>query len=202
MVQVLKEQIDKKIVAAARTEFIAMGFKNASMRTIAKNADVPLSSIYSYYKSKNELYLTILAPVISYLDAFIIGREAQVPENDIDLNSWHQWAAHTIVELAKRYRDELNLLIFKSYGSSLEKKCEEYIDIYTKRSVEFMKMIGKTRPQFHSDISEFFLHATGAQIFAIIGEIVTHKLKDEELEKFVNEYVTFTIGGWMNLFNT
>ena len=51
--QKLKNDIRKQVIIQAKKKFIAKGFKDASMRTIAKNAEVGLSNIYNYFKNKD-----------------------------------------------------------------------------------------------------------------------------------------------------
>ena len=58
--RVLKDDKYKSILRAARKEFILRGFKDASMRTIAKDANVGLSNIYNYFKNKDEIFLEIV----------------------------------------------------------------------------------------------------------------------------------------------
>lgn len=47
--QILKKDIRKDILFVAKSEFLAYGFKETSMRTIAKKANVSLGNIYNYF---------------------------------------------------------------------------------------------------------------------------------------------------------
>ena len=50
----------KRILAAAIRIFSESGYKGASMRMIAKRARISVGGLYLYYKSKDELYLTLM----------------------------------------------------------------------------------------------------------------------------------------------
>ena len=57
--QIQKDNIRKKILEVARSEFIAKGFKDTSMRTIAKKGEVNLSNIYNYFSNKDEIFVRL-----------------------------------------------------------------------------------------------------------------------------------------------
>ncbi|MDD5435598.1 MAG: TetR/AcrR family transcriptional regulator, partial [Nitrospira sp.] len=49
-----------KIVNAAIKVFSEHGYKGASMRMIAKTADISVGGVYLYFANKEDLYLTII----------------------------------------------------------------------------------------------------------------------------------------------
>ena len=59
----------KNINAAAMKEFIANGYKNASLRSIAREAGVTTGAFYGYYKSKEVLFSSIVDSHAAYLKA-------------------------------------------------------------------------------------------------------------------------------------
>jgi AcrR family transcriptional regulator len=54
-----KEELREKIMDAARELFAREGFHNVSMRKIAKKIDYSATTIYLYFKDKNELLTSI-----------------------------------------------------------------------------------------------------------------------------------------------
>lgn len=50
----------KRVFDAAVEEFSSKGFNAANVNTIAKNAGISIGSIYSYFDSKEELFLAVL----------------------------------------------------------------------------------------------------------------------------------------------
>ena len=65
--QHLKDDVKNRILSSALAEFKAMGYHDASMRKIAKNAHVALGNVYHYYKNKQELFNTLVGPVYDLL---------------------------------------------------------------------------------------------------------------------------------------
>ena len=54
----------ENIMLAAKKEFLSVGYKDASLRTICKNAGVTTGALYFFFKNKEDLLDTILLPVI------------------------------------------------------------------------------------------------------------------------------------------
>ncbi|NMA48802.1 MAG: TetR/AcrR family transcriptional regulator [Tissierellia bacterium] len=50
----------EKIFQVAITEFAANGYSGTNINTIAKNADISIGSMYNYFESKEDLFLSIV----------------------------------------------------------------------------------------------------------------------------------------------
>ena len=60
--QVKKDDIQKKILTVSERMFIKNGYENTSLKMIADKSYISKSNIYRYYKSKNEIYETLVGP--------------------------------------------------------------------------------------------------------------------------------------------
>ncbi len=56
----ISEDKRKKIFDQAIAEFSSKGFTAANINDIAKNADISIGSMYNYFASKEDLFLTVL----------------------------------------------------------------------------------------------------------------------------------------------
>ena len=52
--------LDSGIIQAAYEEFLACGFQKASLHKIAQKAGVTTGAIYTRYKNKDELFISLL----------------------------------------------------------------------------------------------------------------------------------------------
>ncbi len=201
--QILKDDIRKKVLAAAREEFLSAGFKNASMRTIAKNANVGLSNIYNYFKNKDEIFREVLSPLLMTLDNIIDehNRNDHVTLEVFTSQEYMRKQIDMFVSLIKGFKLELKLLLFQAHGSELENYRDDYTDKHTELGVEYIRLMKKKYPTINSDISRFFIHTISSWWMAIIGEIVSHDLDDGTMETFISEYMIFGTGGWKKLMN-
>lgn len=73
LMQYSKDDIQKEILKAAEKVFLENGFPKASMREIAQEAQVGLSNIYNYFKSKDDIFCTVVRPVISAFERMLHG---------------------------------------------------------------------------------------------------------------------------------
>jgi AcrR family transcriptional regulator len=69
--QVLKDNLRERILAAARREFCDNGYKNASMRRIAANAGITAGNIYRYYENKDALLQAVIRPVTAEIEKIL-----------------------------------------------------------------------------------------------------------------------------------
>ena len=202
--QIQKENIRKELIKVAKEEFFARGFKDSSMRIIAKKAGVGLSNIYNYFNSKDEIFCEVLAPVLCAFKK--MNEDHNRPEN-ISLNVFtddvfQRKMIDDFMQLINHYRPELKLLLFYAQGSSLENFREEFTEKNTEIGLEYLQKMKEKYPYLNSMVSTFFIHTTSSWWLSIIGEIVTHdELGESEIETFVSEYVAFGTAGWKALMN-
>lgn len=102
------------------------------------------------------------------------------------------------IRFITQYRDELNLLLFKSYGSSLYNYKDKWIEESTKSSLEWVK---KFNEKYNKNVkaSSFFIHYLNSSFVNFISEILMHQIKKEDLEKYLKEYFSFYSKGWIDL---
>ncbi len=199
--QTQKTDIRKVILDVAKAEFIEHGFKDTSMRTIAKKTGVGLSNIYNYFQNKDEILQAVLQSLINYLSKI---QTEHSDKNKITLDMFYsdEFQRNKIlifVDMVKQYRDELNLLLFNAHGSKLENYKEELIDNHTRLGLIFLKNFKEKYPNSNSNISEFFIHNSSSWWFNILGEIVMHDLTDKETKQFISEYIEYSTAGWKKL---
>ena len=140
--QFLKGDIQEGILKAAEEVFLEKGYKDASMREIASRAGVTVSNIYHYFTNKDEIFRTILKPVLNDLYAMIYNHDADQMTIDVFMDSDSQkMSVREYIRLVSEHRDRLRLLLFQAQGSVLENFRSEYTDLMTRTiSVFFQGM--------------------------------------------------------------
>lgn len=71
MAQILKEDLKEKILEAASKEILAKGIEKASMRCIARSANMTVGNLYRYFESKDMLAKAIYSPFLDDLNAML-----------------------------------------------------------------------------------------------------------------------------------
>lgn len=103
----ISEEKRKKILDVAVNEFANNGFENANINTIAKKADVSVGSLYKYFDTKADLFLTSVNYGVSSLERIL----AQVVALDEDV----MLKLEKLVRAAIRYSRE-NAVMIKLYN--------------------------------------------------------------------------------------
>lgn len=158
--QIQKDDIRKTILLVAREEFLAKGFKGASMRAIARQANVGLSNIYNYFDNKDEIFKEVLSPLLTALDKRMDDHN-DPRFIDIEVFSSEAYMREMVdmfVQLIKVYKNELKILLFHAHGSELENFRNEYTDKHTEIGLEYIAQMKKKYPNINGNISNFFIH--------------------------------------------
>jgi AcrR family transcriptional regulator len=199
--QIKKDDIYESILKTARKEFLKKGYKDTNMRYIADKTGVGLSNIYNYFHNKDEIFREVLAPVLTAFDETMAKHNCEANIN-IDIFSSQEYLkkqTEMFVDLIYEHKDELKILLFKSYGSSLEDFREEFINEHTKIGMKYLQLMKEKYPHLNIDLSDFFIHTQSSWWMSVIGELVTHDLKKKELIRFVLEYIEFVTAGWKGI---
>lgn len=118
MVQILKDNQRKKIIEAAKIEFLSVGVKDANMRSIAYKSNMTVGNLYRYYSSKEELVNAIFMPVYNDLNN-IIKRYT----ND-QISFYNQVSAYDInLEDVKSILDSLSsdlIMLYKTNATEIK----------------------------------------------------------------------------------
>lgn len=70
--QIQKDEVRQKILNAATEEFLNNEYRKASLRNIAKNAEITVSNIYRYFQNKAELYIAVVEPAWQGIQSLIL----------------------------------------------------------------------------------------------------------------------------------
>ena len=189
LMQYPKDDIQKEILKAAEKVFLENGFPKASMREIAQEAQVGLSNIYNYFKNKDDIFCTVVRPVISAFDRMLHEHHGRYGADIMEMYSseYLRCVIEEYMTLIQKHRKLLVLLFFHAQGSSLENFKEYFRDMKEKH------------PQMNINVTDFSIHLHTAWMFTMFEELIMHRVGIENLEQIVTEYITFEVTGWREL---
>ena len=121
--QILKDNVRNSIIKYAEEEFLEKGFTDASLRTIAARVGISVSTIYSYYKNKDELMTAVCRPFIDSMMQITKERhsESTTLEDMMDIEK-QQETAKLFISFVTKYRDIIRLILYKSEGKQLPRQ--------------------------------------------------------------------------------
>lgn len=202
--QIPKETTRKILLETAREAFCKKGFKAVSMRELSKKTGICLSNIYKYYPSKEDLLEEVLSPLLKAMNDVLEGDDYS--ENfaikSLTSEEYHRNSLREMMTLAVLYREELHLLFFSVQNSRFKDYWKRWIERCTAMGMDYMRETARLHPHIHTDISPFFMYFSCSGWIKMIREVVLHKeLAPSDIERFIDEYIKFSSGGWIKLMN-
>lgn len=200
--QILKDDIKDRILKYARKEFLAKGYKNATIRNIADSSGIAAGNIYKYFKSKDELFCAILQPVITALDHFIKSHNEERHLNiDIfEIDEFQLEYINSMLDLIKQYRLELRLLLFNAEDTSLHNYKDTLVNEQVRIGTEFLRLLKERYPYIKTNVSHLFMRITCTAWVNVFSEIVANDTySDQEIKQALKEYAVYGTAGWKEL---
>ncbi len=129
MAQVLKKEVRDKIIFAAKEEIFKKGYKEASMRAIARKSKMTVGNLYRYFSSKQQLLVEIVKAPMLLLDDLL----KRLSDDKLTL-----------------YSQDFNLNedVLANINTKIDVLVSEMVDIYQQHKVEFNILM------MHSEVND------------------------------------------------
>lgn len=195
----------EKLLAIGKDEFLAHGFKDASLRTIGKKAGFTLGAFYGYYPSKEALFDAIVeAPAERLYDQFIRWQEAfaRQPE-DVqarEMDDASHGGINMMLDAIYADFDAFKLVFFRAAGTRYEHYLQRFVDgeiASTKRYIEMLKRQGHA-----VYVDDDIIHILASAMFSGMVEVVDHDMPKEKARQYMEQLRGFYSAGWHFLLGT
>ncbi len=192
--------LDDKIIFAASEEFSDKGYMGASLRKIAERAGVTVGAIQIRYKSKDELFVSLLRPFLDDIETAFRSIKSDYYSGDgkdilTQLDTSMRNESNAILHLIFDHYDDAVLLLYRSAGSSLERYFDMLVESKIKESVLFFQSTGYT------GTDEKLLRLLISSQFDSYRRIVSECPDRQTAEKYMNSLMIYHLGGWAALFD-
>ena len=188
-----------KIMAAARDEFMELGFEKASMRSIAQRCGMTAAGLYRHCRDKEDLFDQLAAPAVERIENWQEGHVARY-ENALQEGKtmWQDSWVDMMREVVYPHMDEYYLLLAKAQGS----KYGDFLHDLTEKSQErFWSYLPIIRSGGYSvwDISLREFHLLLSAYITALFEPVIHYYSLEDALACLKTVEAFFLPGWKNL---
>ena len=164
----------EKLLASAEHEFMEKGYQGASLRNICKNAGVTTGALYFFFKDKDDIFASLVAPVLGSIRTMMEAHmqqelqevKGELQEGQDDFSDDVYASRRIIHELYQNY-DRVQLLLTKSQGSSLAGCIDEFV-AFTEKNYRMLadaqaKVCGVSAPDDYTihwmALKPYFLHS-------------------------------------------
>ena len=190
--------LDDGIVRAAYAEFLACGFEKSSLHKIAEKAGVTTGAIYTRYKNKDALFVSLLQTFLGKLSDYFAPAAAEYEKAgrcgtaDALLDAI-DFEERIYIRLLTEHYDDCTLFFSRSDGSSVEAMLRELMQRKTEQTVDFFLRIFGKAPD-----AEAIRLLMGSQ-FWYFRQLLNDHLPEEAMLACLHTLLDFFNAGWRQL---
>ena len=190
--------LDDGIIRAARAEFLACGFRTASLHKIAERAGVTTGAIYTRYRNKDALFVSLLADFTAAMEA-LFAPVAQEYEKAAQAGTTEALLAAIAFEeqlyfrLLSAHYDDCTLFFCRSDGSSVEASLRTLMAQKTAQTVAFFQRVYSKVP--NADALRLLM---GSQ-FWYFRQLLDAHWEESRMFEALRAILAFTDAGWRQL---
>ena len=190
--------LDSGIARAAYEEFLSCGFRKASLHKIAENAGVTTGAIYTRYRNKDALFVSLLQGFLETLEEVFSpaaeeyerARESARTEDIIRAINAEE---EIYFRLLTEHYDDCVLFFSCSDGSSVETMLNDLMEQKTQQTVDFFFRVYGKKP--NADAIRLIM---GSQFWHFRQLLDKHRDEDR-MFACLRSILDFTNAGWRQL---
>ena len=199
------EGFDEKILACAKEEFLEKGYADASIRTIAQNAGVSTSTIYTRHSDKEGLFRFLVEPAANGFKELLwqsLGGFSSLTgsEQSEKFMEYSDRGFEAVIAYIYDYFSEFKLLITKAPENFYQEFLESLVKMDTDCTKKFLLHVG-SKALAEGRITDGFLHVVSSAFYSGIFEVVIHDMPMEEARNYINELRAFYGNGWKEYYH-
>ncbi|AIW89965.1 MULTISPECIES: TetR/AcrR family transcriptional regulator [unclassified Treponema] len=189
-----------KIIAAAKAEFMEMGFDKSSMRRIAERCGMTAAGIYRHCVDKADLFDQIVAPAVDRINAWLDAHVARYVDavHHEERIQWRDSEIDMMREIIYPNMEEYHLLLAKSRGSKYEHFLHDLTEGQQAQLLQYMPML-KAQGYAVRDITPKELHLLLSAYTTALFEPVIHNYSVKEALRCLTTVEAFFVPGWKQL---
>ena len=189
-----------KIMAAARAEFLEMGYEKASMRSIGERCQMTAAGIYRHCRDKADLFEQLVSPAVENLDAWAQAHmmRYEEPVKKGKKLVWQDSNIDMMRELVYPNMEDYHLLVAKSKGSKYENFLHDLTETAQKKLLSYLRELGDAGYKV-PEITPPQLHLLLTAYITALFEPVVHNYSCEEASGSLETLEKFFLPGWKQL---
>ncbi len=191
-----------RIVEAARKEFLEHGYYDASLRRIAKEANIQVSGLFKHFPSKEEMFASLVEPAVTAFYGLYHEIENEY-FGDIDkIDSAYEWEgedeAVRMMKCVYDHLDEFKLLIVHSQGTKYEDFVHEVAKLEEEVTGRYMKEL-KEKGCPVKDVDPVEMHLLTSAYVEAVFQPVVHNLSRKKALHYALTLQEFYRPAWKSL---
>jgi AcrR family transcriptional regulator len=184
------EGVYERILECAKKEFLEKGYMDASLRTIASEAETSTNSIYVRFKDKEGVFGAIVEPVSEeFMSKFMNVQETfHAFDSETQRKEVGQYSSGEMLKMVDyiyEHFDEFRLLLDASHGTKFQNFVDRLVSVEEEYTWKWLEATG-SRLEPEGDLTREFYHMMVTSYFEGIFEVVRHGMGVEDAKKYVS----------------
>lgn len=199
-----REGVYERVLECARREFLAKGYQNASLRSIAGDAGTSTGSIYTRFGGKSGLFRAIVAPAADGLlqwfhDTHETFHRLPSAIQHQEAYTYGQDKFIWFVDYIYDHFSDFQLITGCSEGTEYADFINQLAEIDMEYNVNFARTIGSDVYQ-SGRLSHNLMHMLTTAFYSGIFETVVRNMPREEAQIYTAQLRRFFLCGWRDIF--
>lgn len=197
-----KTDSHNRIIEAAKKEFMEYGYSEASLRRIAAEAGIQVSGLYKHFKSKEEMFESLVGPAMKGFYGLYDEIETSYFDNietSKSQGSRYDWESKSEMVRAMTYiydhLDDFKLIILKSEGTHYESFIHEVAKLEEKVTLKYTKKLTESGYEVKK-VDKRALHLLMTSYVEAMFKPVTHGLSKKEAIRYAATLEEFYSPAW------
>ena len=196
-----KTESHKRIIEAAKKEFLAYGYSDASLRRIAADAGIQVGGVYKHFASKEALFESLVEPAIQGFYELYHSIESTYMDEAAAKEWENQGETVRVMEYIYSHLDEFKLLILRSEGTHYEDFKHKVAKLEEELTLRYLDKIKANGGHVHDfDRTEFHLLST-AYVESFFQPLI-HDLDKEQALHYAKTLSEFYQPAWKTWLGT
>jgi AcrR family transcriptional regulator len=198
------EETKKAILNIAKAEFMKKGFKDASIRNIARTLDLTTGAVFRYFPDKESLFSTLVDSAAQEL--FKRYQRTQnnfqffSPEKKWDIIQMeHPVYLLQMLDTIYENHDAFKLIICCSEGTKYSNYIDRFVELASENTLMFIKVLKKDGIKVKNNIPLNLIRILYNANFTAIFEVIVQDMPKEEAIDYVSSLFDFFNSGWKTL---
>lgn len=193
----------KNILWAGKKEFLEKGFSSASLRNIVKEANVTTGAFYGYFKSKEELFDSLVGEsarvcMEKYKKAQNTFADLPALQQPKEMGNISGDCMDNMVDYMYDHFDDFKLILCCSEGTKYESFIHEMAAIEVEATYRFMNVLRKMGRRVNN-IDPALVHILASGMFSAYFEMIIHDMPKNQAKGYVKELRAFYTAGWKSV---
>lgn len=198
------EGVYERILECAVREFLEKGYKDASLRVIAADAQTTTGSIYTRFGDKEGLFEAIVKPVVDDIMELFCSIQERFHQFDAEtqkerVNEYSFQGMEMFLDYIYAHYDGVRLLLDASYGTKFQNFVDEMARIEVEYTCKFMETVRCPGAE-GGPITKELMHIVATAYFEGVFEVIRHGMDRETAGRYVRMLERYHAAGFDTLF--